>query len=900
MNNGSQLHSLIGRENSGKKVPALQLVRKEPEVAAAISKLVKPRDNTTTFLSDGSKTKNLNDSQLQAVADTIKGRIEDNENIMQVFPDIELAVQILISSVLSPKDMVKTDIIYKQRESLLPSSVILKLTDVIKSHFEGYYEILNELQDILRDALFTSGSYIKAVIPESVVDQIVNSKSSITTESLSELFVNGKTVQLGILGPSGDPDKGKKASEIALERLTGNRKVTTEETIMCDGKSFATEGLLEVSDNFFLLKLPLLNKKAASDTIKTRVSDNVRTAIESSKLSNIEFSNLVYKSGSGDTSQVITLPGKHAAKRKSIGRPLTMRIPSESTIPVFTPGSPNKHVGYFVLIDASGNPISANSEITAQSSYGGLDALLSNSNQQQQNSLGSSLIQRAKANLINKDNSDITLTQIVKAYGEIIETDLVERLKNGIYQSELLIGGNEEIYKLMLSRTLANKYCRLVYIPEEYITYFAFKYFKNGIGKSYLDDLKVLTSLRSILLFSKIMAQVKSSINLTHVNVTLDPKDPDPQKTIEIAQHEVSKLRQNYFPLGINSPIDITDWIQKAGIEFSYEGHPGLPETKFDFETKNLQHTVPDSELDELLRKQTYMALGLSPETIDNGFNSEFATTVVSNNILLAKRISQLQDRFSALLSDYAKKVINNDSIIIRELKEVIRDNKDSVIEFLTKDDKRDFNEMTEELVLKDIVDIYVENLILEFPKPDETSLDNQTEAFTAYSDALDKVIDHWISSDFITSDLVGEINTNIDTVKNVLKSYFIRKWQAENNYMNELADIVTSNDDGKPSIDLFEINKNHVESITRSILTFMKDMKPIAAAADKDVQNLGITEGTLDTSSDSSSGSDTGGGDFGGGLDFGMDDLNPGGDTGTVDNTGTGDQNTDITPPTE
>lgn len=886
MSNGQTLNSLMSRDLRGKQIPALQLVRKEPEVAAVVSKLVKPRDAGSHGLNEKTRNTNINQSQLQAVSETIKSRIEDNENITQIFPDIELAIQIIVSSVLSPKDMVKTDIIYKQSENILPSSVTLKMMEVIEKHFESHYKIKEELQDILRESIFTSGSYIKAVLPESVIDEIINSRQAITTESLSDFYLNDKTVHLGILGNPG-AITSKSPSSIVLERLANRTTAISQESIL-DGSSPLVPGnLLEVTDNFNFLKLPRVNERMIKDSIRKKVGGAIKSSLEHSNLNNVEFSNVIYKSGATDTMTVVNIPGRLNTKRKSIGRPLTMKLPSESVIPVFTPGDAKRHVGYFVLVDIDGHPVSGTSELAVNSASGGLDSLLANSTNAANNGLAGSLIQKAKNNLVNKDNSNVTLAQIVKAYGDIIETDLTERLRNGVYQSEMTIGGNEEIYRIMLARSLANKYCRLIYIPGEYVTYFAFKHFKNGVGKSYLDDLKVLTSLRSILLFAKVMAQVKSSINLTHVNINLDPKDPDPQKTIEIAQHEIAKLRQNYFPLGINSPTDITDWIQKVGIEFSYEGHPGLPETKFDFETKNLQHTVPDSELDELLRKQTYMALGLSPETIDNGFNSEFATTVVANNILLSKRISQLQDRFSSQLSDFLRKLITNDSVIIREMKEVIDDNKNAVMEYLTKSERSEFVKQDEDETLSEIIKAFVEGVNLEFPKPDETSLENQTVAFNAYVEALEKVLDHWVSSEFITSDVVGDINSNIDSVKAILKSYFIRKWQAENNYMNELSEIVTSDDDGKASLDLYEINKSHLEAITRSVLIFLKDMKPIANAANKDLETLGTPEGTVDSSSSSDS-SDDGSGGGGGDLGLGgMDDL---GLDGGMDNAGGGD----------
>jgi hypothetical protein len=101
--------------------------------------------------------------------------------------------------------------------------------------------------------------------------------------------------------------------------------------------------------------------------------------------------------------------------------------------------------------------------------------------------------------------------------------------------------------------------------------------------------------------------------------------------------------------------------VQRAGFEFTFEGHPGLPQTKFDFETKNLQHTVPDTDFMEQLRKQTIMAHSLSPEVVDSGFSAEFATTVVANNILLSKRVLQIQEKFTPQLTDFARKLLQHD-----------------------------------------------------------------------------------------------------------------------------------------------------------------------------------------------------------------------------------------------
>lgn len=890
MENRESLKTVVQSINTGQSYPALRLVQESPETAALISKLIAPQDKSGFNPRKPDTQNSLNQSQIQAISESTKQRTRDNENIIQLFPDIELAVQILVSSILSPKDMVKTDLIYKSKEPILPSELLLKLNTIAQSHLESYHGLRDELQDMLRDTLFNTGSYIKAIIPESIVDEIINQNKVVSTESLTDLFDAPKKIRhLGVLG-----NAGPTTNSTALESFFSTN-VTTEYKPGVTTKDLAPTGLeialehLEVTDNFQMLKLPEVIKVANKQKLKSLVKTSKSLSLEAyndkqpadKKLTAFELTGLTYKNNSPQSQTFLAIPSRLNSKRKTIGRPLVLKLPSESVIPVYIPGDESRHIGYFVLVDGDGNPVNRNS---LDSSSEGLSGLMGLNNQSggQGTSLSSMLIAKAKKNLGGNDAVP-TIDRITKVYSNIVEQDLMERLSNGIYGSNVQVGNNEEIYRIMLARSLSSKFTRLIYLPAELATYFAFSYFPNGVGKSYLDGIKNLTSLRAILLFSKVMAQVKSAISLTHVGMTLDPNDPDPQKTIEIAQQEIVKMRQQYFPLGINSPVDLVDWIQRAGLEFSFEGHPGLPQTKFDFEAKTLQRDVPDSELDEMLRKQTYMAFGLSPETVDNGFNSEFATTVVANNILLSKRVVQLQNTFTPQLSEYGRKVILNDAVAMEELKGVLEENIGLVEKSLTDEEKATFTENKDEF-LSGVVERFLENMEIDLPHPDITSLENQSKAYEEYEAALDKALDSWVSTQFMTTDLVGDASSNIDSIRSVIKAYYLRRWMADNGYMPELNDIVTANEEGKATIDIFDVNKNHMQGLLLSCLKYLKSIQPTVLASNADIAKMGIEPGEATSGGSSFDSGGGGGGDFGGmsfdsDLGGGMGDLGGGTD---------------------
>ena len=822
------IRNLIQELNTGKKYPALSIVRSNPEVAAIISKLVKPKDLNAQALKNMEYGVGFTQGRMNDISASIKQRNIDADNMMQLFPDLELAAQIIISSVLSPKDMVNTDLIYSVKDTVIPHELSMKLCEVLKTELDTHYNIQDQLPTMLREVLFDRGSYIKAVIPENSIDDIINSNMSISRESLSVLFdKNDDVVHLGILGPSGSNQKQSSIRiGLGLESFSRGPTVKPNTYVAADPNNILK---LVINDNYQLLKLPTVieaNNKAKLDSIIGLESKKTTITPEQMEV-------FLYKGPQSKAQTFVQIKTSDNASRRSVGRPLDMKLPPEAVIPVHVPGNESKHIGYFVLIDEEGNPLTRNQ----QNEYlGDLNTHLNNS----QSSITSFLLEKARSNLVTNDLRNLTLDQASSIYAALVEKDLVERMRSGLYGSKVEISGNEEIYQMMLARTFANQYTRLVYIPAELVTYFAYKYHDNGIGKSMLDDLKILISLRAILLFAKVMALTKSSINLTHVGVTFDPNDPDPYKTAEEAVHEIIRMRQLYFPLGINTPTDLVDMVQRAGFEFSFEYHPGFPQTKFDFETKNLQHTVPDNDLDEMLRKQNIMAFGLSPETVDSGFSAEFATTVVANNILLSKRILQIQNVVEPKVSDYAQKITLNDSTIYEKLLNVVKEAQSTLEANLPDDIKKDFLENPDGFN-REIVNIFIKSLKIGLPKPDITTHETQSQAYTQYAESLDAALDAWINQDILSGNISSDLNGHADMIKAIFKAYFLRKYMSESGYLTELSDIVSADENGKPAIDIETMMKEHVEGITRSAVSYIKSIQPMMNAAGQDLQNMGM-----------------------------------------------------------
>lgn len=884
-----QLKGPIALAGNGKEYPALSLVRYDPGLAATLSKLIPGRE-APRYNAEGNRTPEApNVFQMREVANTTARNINDAKTVMQILPDTELAAQILVSSILSPKDMMTTELTYMAPEGRLPPDVASAMTNRVRQHFEQDYKIKPLLQAMLRDPLFETGSYAVAVIPENSIDEAINGQRSLSMESLAdELNRDGTPRNKGLLGPVTlkTPAEHRTKPGLAVESLAEFKvdtnhdgRITFEQE---NGFGHALETYLSVTDNFSALKIPQINHKIREQQIVKAIGS---TALESiTRLNDRELTALTYKHRQFNYTPIAALKTQEQLNRRTVGEPLILHLPSESVIPVYVPGSPDQHVGYFVLIDGDGNPIRKSDDTDY---YQQLNARMNTGG-----SFPSAMLQKLRQNMDGFNCSDNShLDYSARVFGDMVEQDLLARLRNGKYGNGLAIARREEIYRVMLARALAKQHTQLLFMPIQLMTYIAFRYNADGIGTSMLDEMKVLNSLRSMLMFANVMAGVKNSIGRTEVKLKLDERDPDPQKSIERLMHEILRTRQQAFPVGTNSPMDITDYLTRAGMEFSFEGHPGLPDVQVEFGEKNTNYTKPDTELEESLRKRAIMAFGMSPETVDATFQAEFATSVVTNNILLSKRVMQTQEQFTPQLSDHLRKVVMNSENLIKDLEDILKSHEEKLVKRIqaaeqvdggSADQKR--QELPAHLIVKQMLYDFVMNFQVELPRPNSVTLENQMAALKTYKEGLDEVIDAYISNEFLNSDTVGDLSNHIESLKSVIKAYFIRKYMAENGIMTELSDLIGVDEDGKPLINLYDEVKDHVAAITKSLGHFMEGVNVTKQAANKLNEKLEQTDTTESTNapeagSSNNSGTDDGG--FGGGDDgFGFDD----GDDGSLD----------------
>lgn len=892
--------------NSRKRVPVLELVRDKP-LASMLSKAVNPSIQPSHTQDGTRKIESPNLGALHNIASRTATNISHADTVMQMLPDMALGAQILVSSVTSPKDMMTLELTYKTPPGILPPTVLSSVVAAVREHFDNVYKIKNKIPRILDEVLFTKGSHVVAVIPENSIDEMINRNNAISMEAFYdalEIDRNSKLTpaqaigaNLGFLGAGRNGfDNSAVKSNIGLEKMAFSIGTESLEEVyksyslqthsfsqnlqyeaQTSGKFEALEGIF-ITDNPNVLRMPKIEEKLRRDQINARLGINKAvSALEAYgagqiKLDDRSLKNLIYKPRKRGVQALQAFKTDNQLERRSIGHPLVMELPSESVIPVYTPGQEERHVGYFVLLDQTGNPVKSMNE---KDSFGEMSAkLLKASNQT------SNIVNRLKQLTEGLQCNEQEYTDVmVRVYGDMVEQDLLARLRNGIYSNSVALAKNTDYYRVMLSRVLQQQNTTILFMPADMVTYFARKYNQYGIGVSILDEMKILNNMRAIAMMANTILGIKNSIPRTQVEMQIDETDPDPYKTAETILNEIARVNQTAVPFGASAPADIADYFQRAQYQVRVTGHPAVPETNITYSESNTNYSKVDTQLEENLQKRATMAMGLTSEHINNGFNQETATSVVANNLMLSRRVMIIQDQINPHITDYHRKLIRADEDLQEKLRDILfasydqlEIDEEEIAEKIGQDKAN-----VKQLVIAHIINDFVEGLEVTLPKPNTATVENQKTALEAYIELLDIAINAYLSEEFFTEELGGELSRSVDSIKKMIKAHYVRAYMAENGILPEVASMITLTDTDEPEIDLWDTQAEHVKKLIKTLSGFMKKIHKDKQDANETVERLNATAGgdgsTSDTSStDSSSSSEMGdplGGD--GGMDFGL-----------------------------
>lgn len=676
--------------------------------------------------------------------------IENNEAILGLFPDIELSMKILISLVRSPSGLNKSILNYTMRDRLLPTSAKGKIVRTVQEYVTATYKLESKLSNIIKETLFTKGSYSELILPYETLEDIIISNSHTVKKSKD----NDNKVWLGV--ESGDTSLSN------LFTHNGDVSVGLEKATTKDKKKLAKS---------------IFRKVKYKDISKLEVSTVKRYSFEDNQY----------------------------------GNSLVMKVDTRAVIPVCSKSDPSMHIGYFLAVDEHGNIVPSEDSSTFTNLDENIKTLMGSMN----------------INLKHNEKKVPTLETAFTKFSEKIDESIKESLSEKRLSTLGAVKDVEWVYSIMFSRALKGMKTKLLYVNKDNLQYYAIEHHANGVGKSLLEKVMPIVSLRAILTYASVNAHVKNSVTQTKVEATLDANDPTPKKTMAMIDKGIMKAKMDKMPVGTLKPSELTAWLHRAGVYINYK-HPKLPNMTVEIDESNTSKETPSTDLMDNLKKISIRAFGIPPALIDDADDVQFASTVLASNTMIRETVKEYQALLNPCFTSHVYKLFINNTELKHEVGKVIEEEYTSILKYLPKETQEEIkkDKIPKSVVISELVEEVIYDLEVALPVPAYDENDSTKGAFDAYTSKLDDAVKVYFGEEALPEELVNKIAGKSEDLQTSIKLALTRKWIAENNYLPELTDMLTVSDDGKENKGILDEFNTYIEQMGEALKPFFKDVK--------------------------------------------------------------------------
>jgi len=694
--------------------------------------------------------------------DVRKPPTEMVNDFLELFPDLKTAARIMSAVIMSPKDFASVELTFKTSYTRAPASVIASFLERVKTEIEDRYDIKRIMRIALRERFIGSGCLIKAVIPEGVIDKLIFHRELNTESIVNSVDLDDLGRHLGII------------TEVASDN----------------------EQLITVTDNVEYLHLKKVSEAKATREVTV-------------------YKHLLVDKAEDQDDTIIHL-SKSYRERSDLNRPVLIDLPKESVKVIHAPNDPTKHLFYLVYLDENGYPIRAERKTKEQldkekETYVNSGLI--------RNSIGSAASHSLLENSKRRNAPMETFRKYVGAY-------IKERLSaSGFLNTD---GIDEDIIsEVALTRALENKKTRILVLPDNMVTYFAGEYDNEGNGKSKLQDLFVLASLRGILLFSALGNTVSNQSRHNRVSVELDENISNVDKVMKKIRRAYMNMNEDALPVGASNAREFTRWQQMTGTTFVFRGHPNLPNISIEVEKQQGdRHEATDTQLLEDVRKQLILAIGPTPEMVDQGFDANHAVTSEENRKLLGKNAEDDKETLLLKASQLTKNIVMAHPELFKALvtdleesdsmKEVHKEDKKLLSEEINKDFK---------VYVQTVAMQIIDGLTVNLPEISATAkMADQSQELSELDNWLSNALPAYMSRDIITEAGMDPDDANeVDRLFETYKSYFKRQYLASVKTPVNLNEILVTDGINDPGVMLAESMYDHNVSVAKAIKLFLE-----------------------------------------------------------------------------
>lgn len=757
---------------------------------------------------------NISEQELSEAVRLTRDRADMNQEMITMIPELKQAQAIINSSIVSPNDFSKKEILVEYVNRFNFSDTIVSKLKALGELSVKKHKLVEDLYPICDNTLWVSGADAEVIIPRTMVEYLIGSsienlnKSPYTSKADLESFIestssNAKT--LDNIGAISLDLTEKSIIEIQKDKVKTNHELTLEsfnvsysaDPISLVSNIIYDEVLKNKSEHDYYFNTSKLDAEAIDPKIlgvydKYKKSTNVKV---------IDLSNIDAKSSKSDS-------------------PFRLKVNASCVLPIFT-NDKSDHIFYLLVADE------LNRSITNIPSDKEIFNSIRNYSATDGSAVLKQIVDKANENLSAGNDTSLVISNMLGVAETVLLNSVKKTIKNSIYRNTANIENENSLIRIILYRALTNMKTKILFVPKEYMSYIAFEYRKNGTGKTLLEDITVLASFKAMLTLSEIYSAIDNNIPTTDVKVTLDDDDPEPEKSKEKIEQSIYNSNRKML-WGETSLERHGLFIQNSNLRVFFE-HKTFPNTTMQIEKKNKESSyTPDTTASDKVTSMILKSIGLSPTILNEAENIEFASVASISNALTNKVNNGRQDIMSEGITDRNMKLMLSDAAIMRTAYSILESNKSTIITAINdsldeEDDKiTDIPEYLKREIVKDMLD----GISLRLPRAESKDNYELRDKFKGFKDSIDEVMDTYLDSSYI-DDVVAELGITKENIINNIKLILISQWCEEHNYatymskfmglkdnkeLRRLSDLINQKDSNL--IDLAKATSKHKEKV--------------------------------------------------------------------------------------
>ena len=591
-------------------------------------------------------------------------------NIMS--PEIRTAKDIMVASIMSPIDLQTNAVNIVVESDELTEVTQNELSKVLSEYFNNELKFGRRLAKWIGNALYQTGATPVLILPQSNIRTLRN----INDEMFLGTFDKDELSKALHARPRADKDLSKSVSgESYLASFEGlkmwDNATSTEEFVNrtltdCidsmeeldfipkssvtklhqDKDKFKQEfkDMIDKSKNFVMFSTDIGTISKHSNDIRDRLRAMQREIDKKFVLDKVE--------------PIYVLDTEHD-ETTDIEAPAIIELPYQAVIPVIVPGSPNQHIGYFILVNQWGEPINPDTR--------DMNDMNANSRLVESNMHANYGVPSA---LLTGDRSPLQQFKITsQVFGTVLRNIMEKKLEEyGLGGSR--IEQHEAITTCLLRNMLDKRMIGLIFVPEPMLTYYRFDVHPDGTGKSLIEDVRTLTGLRTTLVTANIMAATENSIDQKIIELNVGEMNSNAQQLMEQVKNAFTEKRIMRYD---NNPLNVQrDLIQKS-LTFVPKGIKGLQDgLTINTEHKSAGAIQPDRDLMDWLDRRIDQALLVPKSVIDKGDDEDFARSIVTTNLFFNNRVKMIQQDVNDLSTKTVRNYVKYSTPLREKLKEVL------------------------------------------------------------------------------------------------------------------------------------------------------------------------------------------------------------------------------------